>query len=89
MANVIIGEVKLPNEDDFLHVIQFCENNEGWHLNYSKDNIKVYIKQNDLCAFEIMKIIVEYNDISAADLYEMFQDEEYRYEWDKEMVEGI
>jgi hypothetical protein len=89
MANIVIGQVRLPTDEDFEYTKDFCENNDGWNLHYSKDNINVFTKQSPNTLFEIMKIVVEYSDVSASLLYEMFQDEEYRFEWDKEMVEGL
>lgn len=88
MANIVIGEVKLANDQDFDHVKEFCENNDGWDLSYSQDSMKVWIKQSNASSYEIMKISAEFDDLSASELYAMLRDEKYRYEWDKEMIEA-
>jgi hypothetical protein len=83
-----LGEVKMPTDEDFEFVKKMCQDNDGWTLNYSKSNLKVWLKKNDLSLFNVLKAKAEFDDVTARQLYECLQDGEYRYEWDDKMIEG-
>lgn len=84
-----LGEVKLPSDEDFSHVKRICENNDGWTLNYSKGALKVYVKQNELSLFQMLKAVYRFDDVSANTVYSVMHDGEYRPEWDDKMLEGV
>ena len=84
-----LGEVKVPTDDDYTQVKHICENNDGWSLEYSKSNLKVWIKSNELSSFQMLKVKGEFEDVSAATLYSVVQDGEYRSQWDEKMIDGF
>jgi hypothetical protein len=87
--NLSVKCYKLYNDQDFASVKRLCEENNDWTLNYSKSNLKVWVKNNDLSSFQMLKARADFDDITATQLYNVLQDGEYRYEWDDKMVEGV
>lgn len=83
-----LGEVKMPTDEDFQHVRRLCESDEGWLQQYNKNNIRVWMKKSDMCAFHMIKTRAEYADLSADLLYRVFQDNEFRPEFDDRMLDS-
>lgn len=83
-----IGEVKVPNDKDLEALKQLCFDDEGWALEFTKKNTKVYVKTNELSSFKMVKAKVDFDDVPAITLFDVFMDTEYRREWDAFMVEG-
>ena len=84
-----LGDVKLPSDEDFEYVKKLCMDDEGWLIQYDKNNLKVYLKRNELSNFHMLKAKAEYDDVSAELLYKVFQDNEYRGEFDEKMLESF
>lgn len=85
----MVGEVKVPNDKDLEALKQLSIDDEGWTLDYTKKNTKVYIKANELSSFKMVKAKVDFDDVSASTLYDVLMDTDYRKDWDAFMIEGI
>lgn len=83
-----LGEIKIPCDEDINYIKNLCLNDNGWHLEHTKKNIKVLVKENELSSFKMIKVKVEFDDLPARLLYDVFMDGEYRTIWDDFMVEG-
>lgn len=83
-----LGEVKLPSDDDFEYVKQLCEGEQGWNLEYNKSAAKVWRRPVDQSGIHMVKTRADYDDVSADLLYRMFQDNDYRAEFDEKMLES-
>jgi hypothetical protein len=83
-----LGEVKVPCDQDFEDIKNICQNEQGWNLDFNKKNVKVWLKNNELSSFQMIKVKAEFDDISAALLYNVLMDTDYRSTWDEYMLEG-
>ena len=84
-----LGEVKLPCDDDFNYIKNICEQDQGWNLEYNKNKIRVFTQKNELSSFNMLKLIADFEDISANLLYNVLQDGDFRSIWDNHMIESI
>ena len=57
--SVKIGEVRAANDDDFRRFKSMCVDNEGWDLNYNKNNVTVWTKSNTTSEFNMLKVCVQ------------------------------
>ncbi|CAF1467066.1 unnamed protein product [Adineta steineri] len=83
-----VGEVFLPDDQDFKHFKNECTSDDGWTVCYDKSACRVATKKNTLSAFDVVRVQSEFNDISAELLYDVLHDSEYRSTWDTAMLEG-
>ena len=83
-----LGEVKAPTDQDFDYIKELCKNEENWKLDYNKSNIKVWVKQNNLSAFNMIKAKVEFDDVVPARLFDVLLDGEYGKQWDDSMIDS-
>jgi hypothetical protein len=84
-----LGEVKLPCDSDFEYAKNLCENDQDWTIAYSKgSHLKVLTKKNDLSPFQMIKVKVDFDDVSPELIYNVLQDGEYRSTWDTTMIES-
>ncbi|CAF0994921.1 unnamed protein product [Brachionus calyciflorus] len=83
-----LGEVKLPIEKDFEFIRNFCTSDEGWSLENSKKNMKIYTKQDDKFPYKALKCIGDFK-CSAKCLYDVVQDSEYCDYWDDRKEQSI
>ncbi|RMZ94113.1 PCTP protein, partial [Brachionus plicatilis] len=77
-----LGEVKIPSDEDFEFIRQFCLEDEGWILENSKKDVKIYTKLNDKCPFKMLRAKADYK-CPAQCLYDVVQDQEYCDYWDE------
>ncbi|CAF0760664.1 unnamed protein product [Brachionus calyciflorus] len=84
-----LGEVVIPTDQDYEYIRKLCEDNQGWKIDYEKNNLKVWTKQNDLSQFNMIRARAEFNDVSAKVLYDVIQDGEYRETWDSKLDSAI
>jgi len=84
-----LGEVAIPCDDDYAFIKNLCLSDIDWKVEYSKNNIKVWTKKNDLSSFNMIRVQVEIDDIPSTQIYDFLQDSEYRFQWDDRMVEGF
>lgn len=85
---VQLGEISVPCDKDFEDLKNLCLDDKDWKLEYQKKNIKIYLKKNDLSSFQMLKSKVDFDDISASQIFDVLMDSEYRRAWDDFMVEG-
>jgi hypothetical protein len=85
-----LGEVKLPCDEDFAYVRSLCENDDDWNLEYNKNDVRVWLKKTNeqKSNIKMIKSRAQYNDVSANLLYKVFQDNDYRGQFDEKMLES-
>lgn len=83
-----IGEVRVADDADFSTLKSMCTVHDGWTLAYNKKAVHVWTKKNDVSSFKMVKVRCQYTDISAAVLYDVLHDPEYRKVWDSHMLSG-
>lgn len=84
-----LGEVRPPTDADFDRIKEMCDKDDGndWQLEMEKKNTKVWLKKTDTTRFSLLKGKSVLNDISAELLYSVQMDEDYRFKWDKTLIE--
>ena len=83
-----LGEVKAPTDQDYEYIKELCRNEENWKLDYNKSNIKVWVKQNNLSVFNMIKAKVEFDDVVPERLFDVLLDGDYGKQWDDGMIDG-
>ena len=83
-----IGEVKIPEDEDFEFIKAFALEVKDWTLEYEKNSIKVWSRRNELSSFNIIKAKADFSDLPASVLYNVLHDSDYRSQWDDRMIEG-
>lgn len=83
-----LGEVSVPCDTDYAQIKEACLSEKEWKLEYTKSNVKVWIKKNELSSFHMIRVQADFNDVSARTVYDFLLDSEYRFVWDDRMVEG-
>jgi hypothetical protein len=85
-----LGEVKMPCDEDFEYVKRLCLDDDGWLIQYNKSTLKVWLKKGvEQSGIHMVKARAEYDDVSADLLYKVFQDNDYRGEFDEKMLESF
>ena len=51
-----VGEVFLPDDQDFQHFKNECINDQGWTICYDKSSCRVATKKNSLSAFDLIRV---------------------------------
>ncbi|KAK6473704.1 PCTP-like protein [Huso huso] len=94
------GSVKVPDDSDFSRFQGQCESQEGWVNKYSKSGMEVWIdlppptpahhdrSQNQVKIHKI-KCRMAMKDVSAASMYDVLHDGEYRRKWDTNVIESF
>ena len=83
-----LGEVTVPCDQDFEDIKNICQSDKGWSLDFSKKNVKVWLKPGELTTFQMLRAKADFDDISANLLFNVLMDAEYRPHWDEYMIEG-
>jgi hypothetical protein len=83
-----LGEVRIPEDKDFEAIKALALDHTGWTVDYDKNNIKVWIKKNELSSFNFMKLKADFPAVSATTAYNCIHDSEYRSEYDDRMLDG-
>lgn len=83
-----LGEVKVPNDNDFETIKNICQSEKDWVLDSKNHNYKVWTKKNELSQFNMIRAQVDYDNVSADVMYDVVQDGKYREEWDDKMLDG-
>ncbi len=86
---VTLGEVKIINDNDLQNILNLCNDDLGWELDFHKKNIKVLTKKTDLCSFAMIKAKIDFDDVSAQTFFDVMLDTQYRVSWDEYMIEGL
>jgi len=83
-----LNEVSIPEDSDFASFRRLCDDNTGWELALAKKNFRVWTKSTPETNFRMLKIRVEFADVSASVAYDVLHDPVYRAQWDKYMLDG-
>jgi hypothetical protein len=54
--NVKVGEVFLPEDQDYRYFKNECTTDDGWTINYDKSSCRVSTKKNSLSAFDVVRV---------------------------------
>jgi hypothetical protein len=84
----IVGIVKIADDDDFERLRSLCQTHDDWRLDYCKHATTVWTRSNEWSDFRMVKIRGEYDDVTAAALYDVIHDPIYRKIWDPNIIEG-
>jgi len=82
------GEVKIPEDSDFMSFKNMCNQNDDWKQEVNKNQTAVWTKANDLSNFKMVKVQTVFDDLDINTIYDVLHDPEYRKTWDKTMIEG-
>ena len=83
-----IGQVKLPNDEDFDQAKRLCEQNDEWELASSKVNTKIWVKNNEFSTFKMIKVKCDLENLSPDINFDVFMDGEYSLIWDTHTIES-
>jgi len=83
-----IGEIREATTEDFEKVRELCHGEDGWTLQNSKSNITVWLKKNELSAFQMMKFKVDFDDVPVDLFFDVGMDGEYMKEWDHRIIDS-
>jgi hypothetical protein len=51
-----VGEIFIPDDQDFKHFKNECINDDGWTICYDKPACRVATKKNSLSAFDVLRV---------------------------------
>jgi hypothetical protein len=51
-----VGEIFIPDDQDFKHFKNECTTDEGWTICYDKPACRVATKKNSLSAFDVLRV---------------------------------
>ncbi|XP_070552653.1 START domain-containing protein 10-like [Ptychodera flava] len=84
-----VGEVRIPDDEDFREFIKLAEDQEGWSQQYAKSGgTTVWTREGSSSAIKMFKVYRYFPDINAEVMYDVLHDGDYRPLWDKAMIEG-
>jgi hypothetical protein len=55
-----VGEIYVPNEQDFQNFKTECTSDNGWIICYDKSTCRVSTKKNSLSAFDVLRVRFKY-----------------------------
>lgn len=84
-----LGDVKVPNDQDFENIKKLCQSDQDWQIETKSSNFRVWTKKGNTSDFKMIRAQVEYDNVSADLLYDVIQDADYRAEWDDRMLDGF
>jgi hypothetical protein len=58
-----VGDVFLPEDQDYQYFKNECTTDEGWTICYDKSSCRVATKKNSLSAFDVVRVRL-YNSIN-------------------------
>lgn len=89
-----MSSVVLPDEKKFSDFKNQCLSTDNWISKYVKDGIEVWVERppnktkNNGSRVHTIRVQMEIKDVSAATMYDVLHDGDYRKEWDKTMSES-
>ncbi|XP_039622068.1 START domain containing 14 [Polypterus senegalus] len=92
--------VEVPDDTDFNRFQEECESQDGWISKYKKSGMEVLVQpppsvaagqgdRNSLSTIHRLKCRMEVKDVSAATMYDVLHDGEYRRKWDSSAIESF
>ncbi|GAB1605056.1 START domain-containing protein 10-like isoform X1 [Argonauta hians] len=82
-----VGEVRVADDEDFKKLKNLCEDDDGWKLEYHKNNTFTWTKHNEICHFKLVRVRSKF-DVAASVLYDVVHDPQYRKVWDRAMIQA-
>ncbi|CAL8091945.1 unnamed protein product [Calicophoron daubneyi] len=76
-VRALIG-VTIPDDKHLQEIKDICDENSTWHRDYSKANLSVYSKCNELSTVKLFKIFAILKDIPASLVFDTLMDSDYR-----------
>jgi hypothetical protein len=73
-----LGEIIIPSMADFEFMKNACEKDDGWRLAYTKKNVKIWSRSNELSKYSVYRTRIDC-DVSADVMYDVQQDDTYKY----------
>uniref|UniRef100_H2ZF71 START domain-containing protein 10 n=1 Tax=Ciona savignyi TaxID=51511 RepID=H2ZF71_CIOSA len=81
-------DLVLPADDNsFQDFKSMVEEKEGWEVIFNKKNVCVSTRAQTNSNIKLLKAVTSFNDVSAATLFDVIHDTEYRRKWDHDMIE--
>ncbi|XP_076811176.1 START domain-containing protein 10-like [Clavelina lepadiformis] len=78
----------LPADDNnFQDFKKMCESVDGWSECYNKKNVCVSTSLQSNSNLKLLKAVTSFNDCSAATIFDVVHDTEYRRKWDHDMID--
>lgn len=77
---------RIAEDKDFELLKELVDDMNGWTLELTKSDTKVYTKTIPGCNFNMVKIHSTFDDVSADVLYDVLHDPDYRRVWDSHML---
>lgn len=77
---------RIAEDRDFEELKTLIFNDDGWLLELSKADSKVYTRPVDGCCFNMVKIHSVIADVSSDVMFDVLLDPDYRREWDTHML---
>lgn len=88
MAFFTVGSVTVAEDSDIEYFVKVVKDDNGWQQVHSAKGICVFTRNTEDTSYKLIKSRVALLDVSAAVMFDVLQDPEYRKVWDKSMVEG-
>ncbi|KAJ8351237.1 hypothetical protein SKAU_G00227130 [Synaphobranchus kaupii] len=92
------GSVAVPDEEDFSDFRKQCLSTEGWLSKYDKNGMEIWVEmtsltstkgvKNNIPKIHKIKCRMGIKDVSAATMYDVLHDGQYRKKWDPTMLES-
>ena len=83
-----LGEVHVPSDKDFEEAKEFCQNEQGYKLDYNKRNIKIWVKTSEISSIHVIKARIDFDNISADLMFSVLMDTEYKHVWDEYLIQS-
>ncbi|KAL5271389.1 hypothetical protein ACHWQZ_G001882 [Mnemiopsis leidyi] len=84
-----VGEIRPATVDDFKQLLDIVFSHEGWESKPNKGGVKVWTKSIPSSPVKMIKLAVDFDDITALTLYDVLHDPDFRPIWDESMIEGL
>eukprot|EP01125_Pyxidicula_operculata_P006755 TRINITY_DN2317_c0_g1_i1.p1 TRINITY_DN2317_c0_g1~~TRINITY_DN2317_c0_g1_i1.p1 ORF type:complete len:237 (-),score=55.83 TRINITY_DN2317_c0_g1_i1:227-937(-) len=78
----------LATKEDFDKFREVCDSQDGWTLVTDKKDLKVWDRTAEGSNINMVRMWAVFKGISAATLYDVLHDADYRKDWDENMAEG-
>uniref|UniRef100_A0A915ARU5 START domain-containing protein 10 n=1 Tax=Parascaris univalens TaxID=6257 RepID=A0A915ARU5_PARUN len=85
-SGVLVNQVKILEDADFLYIKNLFENNDDWACVYDKKTTKVWTRNVPTSDFCMIKANCHMPDVSASVAYDVLHDPLYRPKWDHYML---
>uniref|UniRef100_A0A915NB34 START domain-containing protein n=1 Tax=Meloidogyne floridensis TaxID=298350 RepID=A0A915NB34_9BILA len=81
-----VNVVKALVEGDYQYAKALCEDNTNWEIEFEGKKTKVWSRKLSDSSLQMYKSKSEFKDVQADISYDVLQDSDYRYKWDKYLM---